>query len=61
MRERRHTVAVAELDGSLIGMGWLVIFERAPNIRDARRRIGNVQSVFVDEGHRCRRNRAPVD
>lgn len=56
MEERGDTVtcAVAELDGSLIGMAWLVVFERVPNIRDSRRRTGDIQSVFVDQTHRSR-------
>ena len=49
MSERGESVVclVAELEGSLIGMAWLIIFERVPNIRDVRRRTGDIQSVFV--------------
>ena len=46
------TCAVAESDGVLIGMAWLVVFERVPNIRDTRRRTGDIQSVFVHRNHR---------
>ena len=28
-------------------MAWLIIFERVPDIRDQRRRTGDLQSVFV--------------
>lgn len=38
---------VAELEGTLVGMAWLIIFERVPDIRDQRRRTGDLQSVFV--------------
>jgi len=56
MQEHSDTVtcAVAELDGILIGMAWLVVFERVPNIRDTRRRTGDIQSVFVQQSHRSR-------
>jgi GNAT superfamily N-acetyltransferase len=49
MAERGESVVclVAELEGSLIGMAWLIIFERVPNVRDFRRRTGDIQSVFV--------------
>jgi GNAT superfamily N-acetyltransferase len=54
MQEHSDTVtcAVADLDGILIGMAWLVVFERVPNIRDTRRRTGDIQSVFVQQSHR---------
>lgn len=56
MQERSDTVtcAVAELDGVLIGMAWLVAFERVPNIRDTRRLTADIQSVFVEQSHRSR-------
>lgn len=38
---------VAELDGALVGMAWLVVFERAPDFGARRRLTGDVQSVFV--------------
>lgn len=43
---------VAELDGALVGMAWLVIFERAPDFGARRRLTGDVQSVFVLPQHR---------
>ncbi|WP_322411017.1 GNAT family N-acetyltransferase [Microbacterium invictum] len=56
MQERNDAVtcAVAELDGILIGMAWLVVFERVPDIYDTRRLTGDIQSVFVQQGHRSR-------
>ncbi|OII43236.1 GNAT family N-acetyltransferase [Plantibacter sp. MMLR14_011] len=38
---------VAEVDDQLVGMAWLVVFSRAPNIGALRRLTGDVQSVFV--------------
>ncbi|WP_127474476.1 GNAT family N-acetyltransferase [Microbacterium sulfonylureivorans] len=43
---------VAEVDTTLIGMAWLVIFERVPDIRNHRRRTGDIQSVYVRPGYR---------
>lgn len=43
---------VAAIGDQLVGMAWLVVFERAPDY-DARRRLtGDVQSVFVRPAHR---------
>jgi GNAT superfamily N-acetyltransferase len=54
MRERGESVVclVAERDGMLIGMGWLIIFDRVPDLGDHRRRTGDIQSVFVRPGLR---------
>jgi GNAT superfamily N-acetyltransferase len=43
---------VAEADGRLVGMAWLVAFERVPDIRNRRRVTGDIQSVFVVPEHR---------
>lgn len=43
---------VAELYGTLIGMAWLVVFERVPDIRNQRRLTGDIQSVYVRPEHR---------
>ncbi|GAB3532025.1 GNAT family N-acetyltransferase [Arthrobacter tecti] len=43
---------VAEVDRRLVGMAWLVIFERVPDIHDRHRLTGDVQSVFVHPEHR---------
>lgn len=54
MRERGDSVVcrVAELDGRLVGMAWLVVFSRVPNLRASVRLTGDVQSVFVVAEHR---------
>jgi GNAT superfamily N-acetyltransferase len=56
MQERGDSVIcqVAELEGALIGMAWLIVFERVPDIRDRRRCTGDIQSVFVRPSHRAR-------
>jgi len=42
-----HRPFVAESDGELVGMAWLLVGERVPG-RDCRRRqFGDVQSVYV--------------
>lgn len=38
---------VAEHQAELIGMAWLIIFERVPDIADRHRLTGDIQSVFV--------------
>ncbi|TWD82650.1 ribosomal protein S18 acetylase RimI-like enzyme [Kribbella amoyensis] len=43
---------LAVLDGALVGMAWLAVFDRVPNPGDLTRRSGDVQSVFVLPGHR---------
>ncbi|WP_167993392.1 GNAT family N-acetyltransferase [Arthrobacter pigmenti] len=45
---------VAEVDSRLVGMAWLVIFERVPDIHDRHRLTGDIQSVFVRPEHRRR-------
>jgi GNAT superfamily N-acetyltransferase len=54
MGERAESVVclVAELERTLIGMAWLIIFERVPDIRDHRRQTGDIQSVFVRPDYR---------
>ncbi|MDQ0577623.1 GNAT family N-acetyltransferase [Agromyces albus] len=56
MQERGDSVIcqVAELEGALIGMAWLIVFERVPDIRNRQRRTGDIQSVFVQPSHRAR-------
>lgn len=40
-------------DGSeAIGMAWMVVFERVPDLAGRRRLTGDVQSVYVTPGHR---------
>ncbi|MGX9899554.1 N-acetyltransferase family protein [Arthrobacter sp. SA17] len=43
---------VAEIDGELVGMAWLVLFERVPDIHDRTRLTGDIQSVYVLPKHR---------
>jgi GNAT superfamily N-acetyltransferase len=50
----RSACQVAELDGALVGMAWLAVFERVPNPGDAVRLSGDVQSVFVVPEHQGR-------
>ena len=45
---------IAVLDGRLIGMAWLALYERVPNPDDRNRRTGDLQSVFVLPEHRGR-------
>jgi GNAT superfamily N-acetyltransferase len=47
-----HTAFIAERTGQVVGMAWLAIFARIPQPRRLERLAGNVQSVFVLEGHR---------
>lgn len=56
MREHDDTVvcAVAERGEDLVGMAWLVVFERAPDLHAHRRLSGDVQSVYVLPEHRSR-------
>lgn len=44
--------AIAETQGRLVGMAWLVIFERVPNPGQRRRLNGDLQSVYVDPEYR---------
>lgn len=50
----RSVCKVADLDGDLVGMAWLAVFERVPNPGDTVRRNGDVQSVFVVPEHQGR-------
>jgi GNAT superfamily N-acetyltransferase len=45
---------VAEVNGALVGMAWMVIFERVPDIHNRKRATGDVQSVFVASEYRGR-------
>jgi GNAT superfamily N-acetyltransferase len=38
---------VADDHGLLVGMAWLIVFDRVPNIDQPVRRTGDIQSVFV--------------
>jgi GNAT superfamily N-acetyltransferase len=38
---------VAERGDGLVGMAWLVVFDRVPDLDDRTRTTGDIQSVFV--------------
>lgn len=50
----RALCRVAVADGEVVGMAWLVVFDRVPDWVDRARRTGDVQSVFVLPEHRGR-------
>ncbi|GAA5084978.1 GNAT family N-acetyltransferase [Microbacterium yannicii] len=54
LRRSDVVCAVADDDGQLVGMAWMVVFERAPNLGDVSRHSADVQSVFVIPSHRGR-------
>ncbi|GAA2972734.1 ribosomal protein S18 acetylase RimI-like enzyme [Microbacterium terrae] len=47
-------VEVAVADGAVVGMAWMVIFERVPDFSDRHRLTADIQSVFVAPAHRDR-------
>jgi ribosomal protein S18 acetylase RimI-like enzyme len=47
-----HLPFVAEVDGALAGMAWLMLSDRVPSPGLMDRRFGDVQSVYVMPGHR---------
>lgn len=44
--------AVAETEEDLVGMAWLILQQRVPDINNLRRWTGDIQSVYVRPGHR---------
>lgn len=50
----RLIVRVADADGSLVGMAWMVVVERVPNFDNRRRLDGDLQSVYVTAAYRKR-------
>jgi GNAT superfamily N-acetyltransferase len=56
MRERgdQSLCVIARVHGQPVGMAWLAIYHRVPNIGDVERRSGDVQSVLVLPGFRGR-------
>lgn len=48
----RVICAVAESGQSLIGVAWLVLYDRVPGPRPGERLTGDLQSVFVEASHR---------
>lgn len=47
-------VEVAVADERVVGMAWMVLFERAPDFTDRRRLTADIQSVYVRPAHRNR-------
>jgi GNAT superfamily N-acetyltransferase len=47
-----HLSFVAEVDGALAGMAWLMLGDRVPAATRMHRRFGDVQSVYVVPEHR---------
>ncbi|QAY60338.1 GNAT family N-acetyltransferase [Microbacterium protaetiae] len=47
-------VEVAVADGQIVGMAWMVLFERAPDFADRQRLTADIQSVYVTPAHRNR-------
>jgi GNAT superfamily N-acetyltransferase len=42
-----HRPFVAEMDGEVVGMAWLMVGERVPSPANQHRLFGDVQSVYV--------------
>ncbi|MGK5737471.1 GNAT family N-acetyltransferase [Micromonospora sp. URMC 103] len=42
-----HLPFLAEVDGEVVGMAWLMVADRVPSPTGRRRRFGDVQSVYV--------------
>jgi GNAT superfamily N-acetyltransferase len=47
-----HLPFVAEVDGYVVGVAWLLVAERVPSNESLDRRYGDVQSVMVREEYR---------
>lgn len=43
----RMICRVAVMGDALVGMAWLVVFERVPDFGDRKRRTGDLQSIYV--------------
>lgn len=48
----RMICRVAVMGDTLIGMAWLVVFERVPDFLDRKRKTADLQSVYVMPGKR---------
>jgi GNAT superfamily N-acetyltransferase len=44
--------ALALVGDAVVGMAWLFVFDRVPGVATYRRRVGDIQSVFVLPAHR---------
>jgi GNAT superfamily N-acetyltransferase len=49
-----HLPFVAEIDGSVVGVAWLLVAERVPGNGSLDRRYGDIQAVEVREEYRNR-------
>ena len=49
-----HADAPTEIDGSVVGVAWLLIAERLPGNGSLDRRYGDIQAVEVREEYRNR-------
>jgi GNAT superfamily N-acetyltransferase len=49
---RTHLPFVAEVDGHVVGVAWLLLAERVPSNESLQRWCGDVQSVVVREEYR---------
>lgn len=47
-------VEVAIADDHIVGMAWMVLFERAPDFTHRHRLTADIQSVYVSSAHRYR-------
>jgi GNAT superfamily N-acetyltransferase len=45
-------VCVAVVDGLVVGMAWMVVFERVPDFGNRHRMTADIQSVYVTPMHR---------
>lgn len=52
--EATHRGFVADLEGRIIGMAWLAVTPRFPTPQSTARITADLQSVYVDPGHRGR-------
>jgi GNAT superfamily N-acetyltransferase len=46
--QNSHHAVVAEVDGQLVGMGFLALLVRVPDVDHPRRADGDIQSVYVE-------------
>ena len=49
-----HVPFVAEVNGSVVGVAWLLVAERVPGNNSLDRRYGDIQAVEVREAYRNR-------
>ena len=49
-----HVPFVAEIDGLMVGVAWLLVADRVPNNSSQDRQYGDIQAVEVREAYRNR-------